>query len=237
MILLTKENDLATIREICSILDYSMALVPDATTKLVEEACEHAKRYKYAAVPVFPHHIKLVSKLLKGSSVATQLTLGFPCGGTDSRVKAFEAEVGLENGATEIDMVLNIGRLIDKDFNYVENDIRQVVEIAGKKNVGVKVIIEVGFLNDCQKKDAVELIASAGAEFVKTCTGFGPGKATMHDICLLQTRANGRLKVKASGGVLSLEDALGFKQAGASRIAGRLPITEQLESLGIKSIE
>ena len=232
---LNPKTDLATIQQICAALDYSMALTPDAATKMVREACGHARRYLFAAVPVFPHHIELASQLLEGSCVAVQLALGFPSGGADAKVKAYEAEVGIEKGATEVDMVMNIGRFIEKDYTYVESEIRRVVEIAKQKQIGVKVIIEAGYLSDGQKRDAVELICSAGGEYVKTCTGFGPGKATLHDICLLYAQANGRLKVKASGGVMALEDGLAFMEAGASRIAGRISMVQQLESLGLTS--
>ena len=149
-------------------------------------------------------------------------------------IKQREAELGLEAGAKEIDMVLNVGRLIGKDYTYVRKDIEAVVKAASAYKVEVKVIMETGFLADAHKKKAVDIAVDAGAAFVKTCTGFGPGRATVHDILLLLETAAGRIKVKASGGILTLEDGLEFVKLGVKRVAGRYCIIEQLEALGMK---
>jgi deoxyribose-phosphate aldolase len=236
MHLLSKEKDMNQIAEICRSLDYSMPLVENAKEETVIEACHQAIRYKFATVPVFPCYAKLAAEQLQGSSTTVDLALGFPSGAHTVSAKAKEAEVGLKDGVKEIDMVLNIGRLVDGDFAYVENEIRTIADIA-KGSALLKVIIETGFLNDQQKRSAVEIICSAGADYVKTCTGFAKGKATIHDILLLSEQANSRIKVKASGGVSGLEDAEAFMNAGASRIAGRVSFVEQLESLGIKEIQ
>ncbi|WP_319559601.1 deoxyribose-phosphate aldolase [Marispirochaeta sp.] len=234
MILLTNSaEDLKTIQKICSILDYSGALVPNATAEMVRKACEEAKRMKYAAVPVFPAYIPMVAEELNGTGIAPQVVVGFPSGGARTSVKVKEAEQGIADGAREIDMVINIGFLVDGEFKKAEEDIRAVVDIAKQADVTVKVIIETGFLSDIDKIEAVEVICNAGANFVKTCTGFADGKATIHDIALLYQRAKGRIKVKASGGVWTLEDAAAFIEAGAERVAGRYSITHQLEMLGI----
>lgn len=230
--ILTMEN----IKKVCSNLDYSRALVYNATEDMVLQACEDARNMRYAAVPVFPSYIPLVARELKGTGIAPQCVVGFPSGGSSSVVKWKEAEQGCKDGAGEIDMVLNVGRLLNKDFAYVEQDIKGVVDIAHDAGITVKVIIETGFLKDENKIDAVKCIINAGADFVKTCTGFAEGKATMHDIALLKKAANGQLKVKASGGVMTLEDGLAFMSVGADRIAGRNPITEQLHSMGIFSL-
>lgn len=229
-------EDLTRIKEICSLIDYSRALVPNATEAMVRQACADAKRMKYAAVPVFPSYIPIVSEELSGTSIAPQCVVGFPDGGNAISAKVKIAQQGIEEGAKEIDMVLNIGRLLGKEYSYIEREIKSVVEVAHPAKVSVKVIIETGFLKDDDKKEAVEIICSAGADFVKTCTGFAEGKATVHDILLLSKCAHGRIKVKASGGVWYLEDADEFLKAGADRIASRYTMTQQLESLGIHSL-
>lgn len=229
-------EDLVTIRKICSSLDYSRALVFNATEAMVRQACDDARRMKYAAVPVFPNYIPMVAEELKGTNIAPQVVVGFPSGGTATAVKVKEAEQGLADGGKEIDMVLNVGRLINGEYGYIENEIRQVVDVAHAGGVTVKVIIETGFLKDKDKIEAVECIAAAGADFVKTCTGFAEGKATIHDIALLKKCAAGRIKVKASGGVWTLEDADAFMQVGADRVAGRYTITEELEAMGITEL-
>lgn len=227
-------KDVEEIRKICSCMDYSNALVVNAGKNLVVRACEEAKRYKMAAVAVFPSYIPLVAEHLKGSGVATQLPCGFPGGGHATEVKRVEVLQALKDGATEVDMVVNIGRLVDHDYQYVENDIRTVVGTAHDGGVTCKIIIEVGFLTDDDKRAAVEIACEAGADFIKTCTGFAEGKATLHDILLIRETAKGRLKIKASGGVASLEDQATFIKAGASRVAGRSNIIAQMEALGIK---
>jgi deoxyribose-phosphate aldolase len=234
MKLLRYPEDRADILSVTSRLDYSAALVPDATEAAVRKACAEALRYGFAAVPVFPSWIPLAAECLAGSKVNPQLTVGFPSGAVMTAVKQKEAELGLEAGAKEIDMVLNVGRLLSGDYEFVRKDIEAVVQIASARNVEVKVIMEVGFLKDEEKRRAVELAVDAGASFVKTCTGFGPGRATVHDILILVDAAAGRVKVKASGGVLTLEDGLEFVRLGAERVAGRYCIVEQLEALGMK---
>ena len=224
------------IKKVCSNLDYSRALVYNATEEMVIQACEDARNMKYAAVPVFPNYIPIVARELQGTDIAPQLVVGFPSGGTSSIIKQKEADQGILDGAKEIDMVMNVGRLLGKDYDYVEKDIKGVVKIAHDAGITVKVIIETGFLQDSDKIEAVKIIIAAGADFVKTCTGFAEGKATMHDIALLKRCANGQIKVKASGGVTSLEDGLAFMSVGADRIAGRNPITIQLHEMGIQSL-
>lgn len=228
--------ELEDIKRVCSHLDYSRALVFNATEEMVLQACKDARDMKYAAVPVFPNYIPLVARELRGTDIAPQLVVGFPSGGASSIIKAKEAEQGIKDGAKEIDMVINVGRLLGKDYTYVEQDIKGVVDIAHAAEVTVKVIIETGFLQDSDKIEAVKIIIAAGADFVKTCTGFAEGKATLHDIMLLKKSADGQIKVKASGGVLTLEDGLAFMNAGADRVAGRTPITEELQAMGITSL-
>ena len=226
-------EDVEHIRKICSILDYSAALVPNATKAMVVKACEEARQYKFKAVPVFPSYLPLVAEELKGTDIAPQLACGFPGGGVATSVKKAEVDQALEDGAKEVDMVINIGRLVDRDYKYVENDIKTVVETAAQAGVGVKVILEIGFLQDVDKKEGIEIAVGAGAEFIKTCTGFAEGRATLRDILLIREYAKGRIKIKASGGVASLEDAAGFIEAGADRVAGRYMFISQMQGLGI----
>lgn len=227
-------EDVEAIRKICSCIDYSAALIINATAAQVVKACVEAKQYKMAAVAVFPSYIALAAEQLKGSSVAAQLPCGFPSGGHTTDVKKAEVIKALSDGAREVDMVLNVGRLVDKDYKYVENDIRTVVETAHAGGVTCKVILEVGFLADPDKREAVEIACGAGADFIKTCTGFAEGKATLHDIALIRECAKGRIKIKASGGVASLEDQSAFISAGCSRVAGRFNIISQMQALGIQ---
>ena len=224
------------IRRLTSVLDYSAALVYNATPAMVKQACEDAKAYKYAAVPVFPCYIAMVNEELGDSPIARQCVVGFPSGAETTFGKMQIAEQGLRDGATEFDMVINVGRLIAKDYVYVTEDVKAVADIAHAAGITVKGIIETGFLTDEDKLAALECLVEAGADFIKTCTGFAEGKATIHDITMLKKAANGRIKVKASGGVTCIEDGLAMMAAGADRVAGRNPITNQLRAMGIMSL-
>ena len=227
---------LEDIRKLCTRLDYSEALLVEATPEMVKSACRDALRLKYAAVPVFPSYISLVAEILAGTDIAPQCVVGFPSGAETTAVKAAIAEQGLKDGAREFDMVINVGRLLAKDYDYVIRDVRAVSEIAHDAGITVKGIIETGFLSDSDKLAAVECLVEAGADFVKTCTGFAPGRATVHDIRLLTAAAAGRIKVKASGSVTTIEDGLTMMTNGADRVAGRGPITRQLASMGINEL-
>jgi deoxyribose-phosphate aldolase len=227
------KEDVEAIRKICSCIDYSSALTINASKAQVIQACEEAKRYKMAAVAVFPSYLPLVADQLKGTEVAPQLPCGFPSGCHATSIKQAEVVQALKDGAREVDMVVNIARLVDKDYDYVENDIKAVVKAAHDGGVTCKVIIEVGFLSDDDKRAVVEIACKASADFIKTCTGFAEGKATLHDIALIKEVARGRLKIKASGGVASLEDQAAFIEAGVSRVAGRFNIVSQMQRLGV----
>ncbi|MDR1534379.1 MAG: deoxyribose-phosphate aldolase [Planctomycetota bacterium] len=225
--------DLEAIEKICSLLDYSAALTTTASRAAVIQACQEAKRYKFKAVPVFPSYLPLAAEQLRGSETVAQLPCAFPCGCVATSVKKAEVIQAIEDGAREVDMVVNIARLLDRDYQYVENDIRAVVETARTANIEVKAIIEVGLLRDPDKREAVEIAVAAGAAFVKTCTGFAEGRATVREIAQLKEWARGRIRIKASGGVASLEDARAFIEAGADRVAGRANFVEQMRGLGI----
>ena len=230
--LLKLPENLAEIQEIISKIDFSDALSPHESSQIVIEACNKVKRYGFATVCVYPTWVKLAKEHMAGASQGILVVVGFPHGSTTTEAKVAETRKALEDGATEIDMVINIARLMDADYEYVRNDIQAVVNICKAHSVGVKVILEVGYLSDEQKRIAARLSLEAGAEFVKTCTGFGPGRATLHDVTLLKEEVKNAMKVKASGGVASLEDQWAFIQAGASRVAGRSVIIQQLEQIG-----
>ena len=227
-----ENNDI--IEQIIPKIDYTSALDPFSTSADVIDACEQVKKYGFATVDVYPTWVKLAKEHMEGCASGILVTIGFPHGSTTTQAKCAETKQALEDGATEIDMVMNIARFFDGDEDYVKNDIAAVVECCKPYHVGVKVIIETGYLTDAQKVKAAQLAVEAGAEYVKTCTGFGPGRATLHDVSLLVETVDGKAKVKASGGVASLEDQWAFIQAGASRVAGRGVILEQLQRIGYK---
>ncbi|EPZ60320.1 deoxyribose-phosphate aldolase [[Clostridium] sordellii ATCC 9714] len=164
-----------------------------------------------------PANIEFAKKELEGSSVKVCTVIGFPLGANTSEVKAFETKDAIKKGADEVDMVINIGALKDKDYDYVLNDIKAVVDAANKEAL-VKVIIETCYLTDDEKKIACELSVKAGADFVKTSTGFGTGGSTPEDIKLMREVVGPNIGVKASGGVRNQEDAKAVIKAGCSRI-------------------
>jgi len=191
-------------------------LKPAATAQQIEEICKESIEYGFASVCVNPTHVELVAKLLAGSGVKTCTVIGFPLGANTSAVKAFEAEKAVEDGADELDMVINIGALKAGNDELVKEDIEAVVQ-AGQGKL-VKVIIETALLTDEEKMRACQLAVEAGADFVKTCTGFSGGAANVHDIALMRETVGPDIGVKASGGVRTKEDALALIEAGATRI-------------------
>ncbi|WP_455537868.1 deoxyribose-phosphate aldolase [Terrisporobacter sp.] len=207
---------------IANMIDHTL-LKADATEKEIIKLCSEAKEYNFASVCVNPSMVKLASEQLKGSDVDVCTVIGFPLGATTSNVKAFEVKDAIENGATEVDMVINIGKLKDRDLEYVKNDIKAVVEAAKDKAL-VKVIIEACLLTDEEKVIACELSKEAGADFVKTSTGFSTGGATAHDIALMRKTVGSEMGVKASGGVRTKEDAMTMIENGATRIGASASI-------------
>jgi deoxyribose-phosphate aldolase len=191
-------------------------LKPDAQNDQVLRLCDEAKEYGFASVCVNEYFTKLVSEALKGSDVMTCTVIGFPLGASDSKVKAFETARAVEVGADEIDMVLNISAMKDKDYDYVREDIKAVVDAAGGKTV--KVILETCLLEKDEIKKACELSVEAGAHFVKTSTGFSTGGATVEDVTLMKKTVGDKAKVKASGAVRDYETAIKMIEAGAERI-------------------
>ncbi|MBS3987494.1 MAG: deoxyribose-phosphate aldolase [Erysipelothrix sp.] len=178
--------------------------------------CEEAKQYQFKTVCVNGSRVPLVAELLKGSGVGVCATIGFPLGAMSTASKAFEAAQCIQDGANEIDMVLNVGKLLDGDYEYVVKDIAAVKQAIGQHTL--KVIIEACLLNDEQKVMATQAVIDAKADFVKTSTGFSTHGATKEDVALLKSVAKDIIEVKAAGGVRSYEDVMAMLEAGATRI-------------------
>lgn len=191
-------------------------LKPDTTQEVVVKLCDEAMEYDFASVCVNPTWVKFCAEALKGSDVKVCTVIGFPLGANTSAVKAFETTDALNNGADEIDMVINIGALKDLDYKLVYEDIKAVVEAA--KGHTVKVIIETCLLTDEEIIKVCELAKEAKATFVKTSTGFSTGGATPKDVALMKKTVGDDLEVKASGGVRNYQDMIAVVEAGATRI-------------------
>ncbi|QFF99484.1 deoxyribose-phosphate aldolase [Psychrobacillus glaciei] len=203
-------------QNIAALIDHTL-LKQNATKEQIEKLCEEAKKYTFASVCVNPTWVKLSAELLQESPVKVCTVIGFPLGASTSEVKAFETKNAIENGADEIDMVINVGALKDANFDFVKNDIVAVVNAAKEKAI-VKVILETCLLTNEEIIKASELSKEAGAHFVKTSTGFSTGGATVGAVKLMRETVGTDLGVKASGGVRSLEDLQTMVDAGASRI-------------------
>lgn len=208
--------------ELAKKIDHTL-LKPDTTEEEVVRVCEEAKKYKFATVCLNSSFIAIASKILEGSGVKPIAVVGFPLGAAASATKAFETREAIKNGAQEIDMVINIGRLKSKDYLAVLEDIIAVVEAA--KPYPVKVILETSNLNYDEKVIGCALSKSAGAAFVKTSTGFGSGGATAEDIELMRRVVGPEMGVKASGGIRTYEDAEKMIKAGASRIGASASVS------------
>ena len=196
-------------------IDHTL-LKADASQEQIETLIEEAKKYDFASVCVNPTWVNFAAQALKATYVKVCTVIGFPLGANTPELKAFETSDAIQNGANEIDMVINIGALKSRNFDLVERDIRAVVEAA--KGTLVKVIIETCLLTDDEKVKACQIAQKAGADFVKTSTGFSTGGATVVDVALMRKTVGPDMGVKASGGARSYEDALAFIKAGATRI-------------------
>lgn len=196
-------------------IDHTL-LKADASQEQIETLIEEAKKYDFASVCVNPTWVSFAAKALKTTDVKVCTVIGFPLGANTPELKAFETSDAIQNGANEVDMVINIGALKSRNFDLVERDIRAVVEAA--KGTLVKVIIETCLLTDDEKVKACQIAQKAGADFVKTSTGFSTGGATVADVALMRKTVGPDMGVKASGGARSYEDALAFIKAGATRI-------------------
>ncbi len=201
--------------ELNKYIDHTL-LKPEATKEQITKLCEEARQYDFASVCVNTCYVPLAKQLLAGSDVKVCCVVGFPLGAMDTVSKAFEAKTAVANGAQEVDMVINIGALKDKDYDYVTKDIAAVVEAS--KPAIVKVIIEACLLTDEEKVEACKCSMNAKAEFVKTSTGFSTHGATPEDVALMKKTVGDVCKVKAAGGVRSYDDAMKMIEAGADRL-------------------
>ena len=196
-------------------IDHTL-LKPEATQAMIDKLCAEAKEHDFASVCVNPYWVKRSAELLAGTDVKVCTVIGFPLGASTTDVKAAETRDAIRSGATEVDMVLNVGALKSGDLETVKADVAAVKQAAG--DVLLKVILETGLLTDDEKETACKLCVEAGADYVKTSTGFGPGGATVEDIALMRKAVGANVGVKASGGVRDGEAALAMIEAGASRI-------------------
>lgn len=187
-----------------------------ATENDILKICEEAKQYNFKSVCVNPANVSFAKKALEGSDVLVCTVIGFPLGANTIEVKAFETKDAIINGADEIDMVINVGKAKEHDYDYIEKEIAEVVKASNGKTV--KVIIETCYLTDEEKVEVCKRAAKAKANFVKTSTGFGTGGATVSDVRLMKNSITDDMFVKASGGVRNLEDLQAMVEAGASRI-------------------
>ncbi len=208
--------------EIGRMIDHTL-LKPDATRSQVEQLCREARDFAFASVCVNPCWVTLCSRLLEGSQVKVCTVVGFPLGANTSRIKAAEARQAVRDGAQEVDMVLNVGAACDGDWKLVERDISSVVEAAGRRTV-CKVILETCLLGDEQVVKASLCARRAGADYVKTSTGFSSGGATSEHVALMRRVVGAGMGVKASGGVRSLDDAVSMIESGADRIGASASI-------------
>lgn len=218
-------------RDWASLIDHTL-LKPEATDDDIKKLCEEAARYRFASVCVNPAWVRVAACSLAGTGVPVCTVIGFPLGATLPDVKAYEARRSIFDGAREVDMVINIGALRSGDDCLVEYDIRSVVEVAHEYNVTCKVIIETALLTDDEKVRACVAAKNAGADFVKTSTGFSKGGATVADIALMRRTVGSDLGVKASGGVKGLDDARALVEAGATRIGASVGVKIAQEAAG-----
>lgn len=191
-------------------------LKPEASVEAVEKICNEAIEYGFASVCVNQYRTKMVADKLKGTDVKVCTVVGFPLGAVSTEVKVFETKEAIKDGAEEIDMVINVGALKDKNYDYVKEDIRKVKEACGDNTL--KVIIETCLLTDEEKVKVCELAVEAGADFVKTSTGFSTGGAVAEDVTLMKKTVNGKALVKASGGIRDNKKAIAMVEAGADRL-------------------
>jgi len=202
--------------KVAGMIDHTL-LKQDATEDAIKKLCQEAIDNKFCSVCINPSYVPLCSKLLEGSSVKVCTVIGFPLGATTTGSKVFEADEAIKNGAQEIDMVVNGGKIKSGEWDYVKNDIAKVVEVA-KGRALVKVIIETCLLTDEEKVRVCEISKEVGADFVKTSTGFSTGGATVEDIALMRKTVGPDMGVKASGGVRDAEKAKALIEAGATRL-------------------
>ncbi|MBI4770754.1 MAG: deoxyribose-phosphate aldolase [Chloroflexi bacterium] len=215
-------------------IDHTL-LKPDATPDQIAQLCYEARKFGFASVCVNSTHVPLCAQLLKGSEVKVCTVVGFPLGATPPEVKAFETQKAIEDGAGEIDMVINIGALKARDYETCARDVRAVVLAAHPRGALVKVIIEAALLAREEKIAACLIAKQAGADYVKTSTGFASGGATVEDVALMRTVVGPGMGIKAAGGIRTLAEAEGMVKAGATRIGASAGVKIVAEARGEKS--
>jgi deoxyribose-phosphate aldolase len=198
-------------------IDHTL-LKPEASQDQIAQLCYEARKHGFASVCINPTNVKLCAQLLKDSGIDVCTVVGFPLGATPTEVKVFETQQAIRDGATEVDMVINVGALKSRDYELVERDIASIARACHADNAILKVIIEAALLTDEEKVVACQLAKVAGADFVKTSTGFGPGGATVEDVALMRRVVGPAMGVKAAGGIRTFEDAQKMIAAGASRL-------------------
>lgn len=218
--------------QVARLIDHTL-LKPEASREQIAALCDEARRFRFASVCVNPAYVALCADRLRDAEdVAVCTVVGFPLGATLPEVKAFEAERAIAAGAREVDMVMNVGALKSGDLDLLRRDIRAVAEAAHAHGAICKVILETGLLTDPEKESACGVAREAGADFVKTSTGFGPGGATVADIALMRRVVGPEMGVKASGGVRTLADVVALVEAGATRIGASAGVRIVEEALG-----
>jgi len=208
---------MVTYEEIASMIDHSL-LKPNLTDREVAEGCRTAAAYRVATVCVRPSDVRQAAELLARSPVRVTTVVGFPHGSTTTATKVFEAEEAMRNGARELDVVLNIGKLKSRDTAFVRADLKAVTDAAHAQGVIVKIIFENCYLEDEEKIAACRISAEVGADFVKTSTGFGPGGAEDRDLKLMRENTPPAVKLKAAGGIRTLERAIEVRKLGCARV-------------------
>lgn len=208
-------------RDMAKMIDHTM-LKPTATVEDIKNLCQEAHKYEFAAVCVNPIFVPMAARLLSESSVKVATVIGFPLGANTSETKSFESRNAIKNGAQELDMVINLGAFKSEAYDLVQSDIKAVVDATKTAGVTsdiiVKVILEISYLNEEEIIHACNIAKNAGADFVKTSTGFGPGGATVEDVSLMRKVVGRDIGVKAAGGIRNYKQALAMLDAGANRI-------------------
>jgi deoxyribose-phosphate aldolase len=219
-------------REIARLIDHTL-LKADATRQQIEALCAEARQHGFATVCVNPVWVALCAERLRGSETRVCTVAGFPLGATPAEVKAYETARVIADGACEVDMVINVGALKSRDYRVVERDIHGVADTCRRGGAVSKVIIEAALLSDDEKVQACVIAKAAGADFVKTSTGFGPGGATAADVALMRRVVGPEMGVKAAGGVRDLKSAQAMIEAGADRIGASVGVKIVQESRGV----
>ena len=220
-----------TPHDIAKMLDHS-TLQPFLTEADIRKGCELALKYDCASVCARPCDVPILAEMLAGSDVKVCTVIGFPHGSHETAIKVAEAKLALEEGCQELDMVLNIGKMIHGDHDYVKDEIKQIADLAHANGAIVKVILETCYLTDDQKKTACRLSEEAGADFVKTSTGYGSKGCTIDDLKLMRAAVSANVRVKGSGGIRDLDTVLSARAVGASRcgVSATAKIMEEAEA-------